>query len=167
MTAVNVKLGDVGPRWTEACQQAVKDLNAIFSRQSVPVTLSTSGTSGPTISVKTDPSILGTAVHGNTSAETTESGKFLGAEVRLPVKVVINSPKGVREAGVGILEVIAAHEFVHALGQSAHNSHLMAQTMSKLLGDRPAGDKLQAGAITMPPLQLAPKTIEDLKAIWK
>jgi hypothetical protein len=166
MTAINVKLGDIGPQWTKACRQAVKDLNEVFKRKGVGVSLSASGTSGPTISVTTDPGILGTAVHGNTSAETTESGRFLGAEVRLPVKVVINSPKGVREAGLGVLEVIAAHEFVHALGQTVHNSHLMAQTMTKLLGDRPAGDKLQAGAIKMPPLQLAQETIDELKSIW-
>ena len=166
MTSVNVKLGDIGPQWTTACKQAVSDLNDLFKRKGVDVTLSASGASGPTISVSTDPGILGTAVHGKTSAETTGAGKLLGAKVRLPVKVVINSPKGIRDAGPGILEVIVAHELVHALGQAVHNSHLMGQTMTKSLGDSPAGDKLQTGAIKMPPLQLAQETVDALKSIW-
>lgn len=167
MPTVNVKLGKIGPSWTKACSQAVKDLNALFKRKGVDVTLSTSGAGkGPTISVSTDPGILGTAVHGKTSAETNDAGKLLGAAVRLPVKVVINSPSGMRDAGPGILEVIAAHEFVHALGQEVHNSHLMAQTMTKMLGNRPAGDKLQAGATQLPPLQLADESIDQLKGLW-
>ena len=166
MTDVGVSFGEVGPDWAKACRQAVKDLNELFSRKGIAVVLSTGGTSGPTISVRTDPGILGTAVHGNTTAETTTSGRLLRAEVRLPVKVVINTPSGIRAAGPGVLEVIAAHELVHALGRTPHDSHLMAQTMSKRLGDGPAGDRLQAGGITMPPLQLAQATIDELKSIW-
>lgn len=163
---VNVKLGNLGPAWKQACTQAVADLNTLFKRKGVEVSLALSGGRGPTISIETDPAILGTAVHGNTSAETTESGKLLGATIRLPVKVIINTPRGVRDAGPGILEVIVAHEFVHALGQAEHNSHLMAQTMTKLAGDRAKGDKLQAGAVQLPPLQLAEDSIDLLKSLW-
>jgi hypothetical protein len=63
-------------------------------------------------------------------------------------------------------EVIAAHEFVHALGHAPHNSHLMAQTLNKVLGDRAAGDKLKAGAVAMPPLQLSDESVAMLKGIW-
>jgi hypothetical protein len=126
MAAVNVKLGDIGSHWTTACKQAVKDLNLLFRRKGIEVTLALNG-AGPTIAVMTDPGILGTAVHGKTSAETTGAGKLLRAEVRLPVKLTINTPKGIRDAGTGMAEVIAAHEFVHALGHVPHNSHLMAQ----------------------------------------
>jgi len=166
MATVNVKIGDVGSHWKKACQDAVKDLNSLFKRKGIDVVLSTSGASGPTITVRTDPGILGTAVHGKTSAETTGSGQLVRAEVRLPVKVVINTPKGVRNAGPGILEVIAAHEFVHALGHADHNSHLMGQTMTKMLGNSAAGDKLQAGSVLMPPLQLADDSVDQLKSLW-
>jgi predicted Zn-dependent protease len=166
MATVTVKLGDIGPRWIAACKQAVTDLNTLFKRAGVAVTLSTTGGSGPTILVKTDPGILGTAVHGRTSAATSSSGTLLSAEVRLPVSVVINTPAGLRDAGPGILEVIAAHEFIHALGQAAHNSHLMAQTMTKVAGNSAAGDKLHAGSTPLPPLQLAAGSIEQLKALW-
>lgn len=166
MASVNVKLGDIGSSWTNACRQAVSDLNALFKRHGIGVSLATGGATGTTITVKTDPGILGTAVHGRTTAETTDSGKLLRAEIRLPLKLTINTPKGIRDAGPGIAEVIAAHEFVHALGHAPHNSHLMAQTMTKQMGDRAAGDKLKAGAITMPPLELSPESIEELKAIW-
>jgi hypothetical protein len=157
--------GDIGSHWTAACKQAVKDLNLLFRRKGINVALALNG-AGPTISVKTDPGILGTAVHGKTSAETDDAGRLRRAEVRLPVKLTINTPKGVRDAGTGMAEVIAAHEFVHALGHEPHNSHLMAQTLTKVMGDRAAGDKLQAGAVTMPPLELSDDSVAMLKQIW-
>jgi hypothetical protein len=115
MAAVNVKLGNVGPHWTTACKQAVSDLNSLFLRKGIKVKLALNG-AGPTIAVRTDPGILGSSVHGRTSAETDGAGQLLGAEVRLPVKLTINAPTGVRDAGTGMAEVIPAHEFVHALG---------------------------------------------------
>ena len=165
MAAVNVKLGDIGSQWTTACKQAVSDLNSLFRRKGIEVALALNG-AGPTITVRTDPGILGTAVHGRTSAETNGAGKLLRAEVRLPVKLTINTPKGMRDAGTGMAEVVAAHEFVHALGHAPHTSHLMAQTLYKVLGDRAAGDKLKAGAVAMPPLQLSDESVEMLKGIW-
>lgn len=165
MAAVNVKLGDIGSHWTTACKQAVSDLNLLFRRKGIEVALALNG-AGPIITVKTDPGILGTAVHGQTSAETNGAGQLLRAEVRLPVKLTINTPTGIREAGTGMAEVIAAHEFVHALGHDPHNSHLMAQTLNKVLGDRAAGDKLKAGAVAMPPLQLSDESVAMLKGIW-
>ena len=165
MAAVNVKLGDVGSHWTTACKQAVSDLNSLFRRKGIEVALALNG-AGPIITVKTDPGILGTAVHGQTSAETNGAGQLLRAEVRLPVKLTINTPTGIRDAGTRMAEVIAAHEFVHALGHAPHNSHLMAQTLNKVLGDRAAGDKLKAGAVAMPPLQLSDESVAMLKGIW-
>ena len=141
------------------------DLNLLFRRKGIEVTLAING-AGPTIAVKTDPAILGTLVHGKTSAETNDAGKLLRAEVRLPVKLTINTPNGVRDAGTGYAEVIAAHEFVHALGHAPHNSHLMAQTFSKSPGDRAAGDKLTAGGVSLPPLDLSTESVDQLKSLW-
>ena len=42
----------------------------------------------------------------------------------------------------------------------------MAQTLHKVMGDRPAGDRLKAGAELMPPLQLAEDSVALLKEIW-
>jgi hypothetical protein len=166
MAAVGVKLdSNIGTLWTSACRQAVHDLNTLFRHKGVAVTLALNG-AGPRISVRTDPGIAGTAVHGRTSAETDGAGKLIRADVRLPVKLTINSPRGIRDAGAGMAEVIAAHELVHALGHEPHNTHLMAQTLQKVLGDRAAGDKLQAGSVAMPPLQLSDESIEMLKGIW-
>jgi hypothetical protein len=165
MAAVNVKLGDIGSHWTAACKQAVHDLNLVFRRKGIQVSLAVNG-AGPVISVRTDSSIIGTAVHGKTNAELDGAGKMLRADVRLPVKLTINSPKGIRDAGLGMAEVIAAHELVHALGHTPHNSHLMTQTFNKVLGDNAAGDKLQAGGVAMPPLQLSDETVDMLKGIW-
>jgi hypothetical protein len=165
MASVNVKLGDIGSHWTAACKQAVHDLNLVFRRKGIQVSLAVNG-AGPVISVRTDSSIIGTAVHGKTNAELDGAGKMIRADVRLPVKLTINSPKGIRDAGLGMAEVIAAHELVHALGHTPHNSHLMTQTFNKVLGDNAAGDKLQAGGVAMPPLQLSDETVDMLKGIW-
>lgn len=166
MTTVSVQLGNLGSIWTKPCQKAVTALNELFRRNNVNVALAIGGSSTPAITVRTDSSIQGTAVHGRTTAETTGAGQLLRAEVRLPVNVTINTPQGVRDAGPGILEVIAGHEFVHALGHATHNSHLMGQTMYKEMGDNAAGDRLKTGAVRMPPLSLSPQSVSDLKAIW-
>ena len=160
MAAVSVKLDQVGSYWTAACKEAVKDLNALFRRKGIEVALALDG-AGPIITVRTDSAILGSLVHGQTSAETDGAGRLRKAEVRLPVKLTINTPKGVRDAGTGMAEVVAAHELVHALGHEPHNSHLMGQTLHKVMGDRPAGDRLKAGAVAMPPLELSDELGRD------
>src|SRR5262249_50884880 len=166
MASVAVKLdSSIGSHWSIACRQAVSDLNALFRRKGIAVILALNG-AGPIISVKTDPAIAGTAVHGRTSAETDGTGSLTPPNARLPIKRPNNPPKGIGDAGAGMAEVIAPHEFVHALGHEPHNTHLMAQTLNKMLGDRAAGDKLQAGAVAMPPLQLSDDSIEMLKGIW-
>src|SRR5262249_36479437 len=73
MVTVAVKLGNIGAHWTTACKQAVSDLNQLFRRKGIAVTLAVNG-AGPIISVRTDPAIAGTAVHGKTSAETDGAG---------------------------------------------------------------------------------------------
>ena len=165
MAAVSVRLGSIGPHWTAACKHAVTNLNLLFRRRGSGWRWRSTAPARSSASC-TDPGILGTLVHGRTSAETDGGGRLLRAEVRLPVRLTINTPNGIREAGVGMAEVVAAHEFVHALGHEPHNSHLMAQTMHKAMGDRPADDKLQAGAAAMPPLQLSDESVEILKGIW-
>ena len=166
MTTVSVQLVDVGSHWSRACEKAVITLNDLFRRNSVPVALAIGRSSVPIITVKIDRSIQGNAVHGRTTAESNATGRLLRAVVGLPVTVTINTPQGVRDAGAGVLEVIAGHEFVHALGHSSHNSQLMGQTMYKELGDNAAGDKLRSGGVKMPPLTLASDSLVQLKAIW-
>ena len=167
MKNVSVTLTRLGSNWSKPCLQAVKDLNILFKISGIRVVLSTTGSQRPNITVKTDVSIKGNAVHGRTSATINDAGQLMKAEISLPPKVTINTPSGVRDAGPGIYEVIAAHEFVHALGDTPHTSHLMAQTMYKVMGDNAAKDKLKGGGIKMPPLKLSPQTITTLKGIWK
>ena len=166
MATVYVDLGGLDSKWTKACQKAITDLNTLFGRNSIKVALTTKGPQALAITVMTDPSIQGTALHGRTSAETDASGRMLRATVRLPVNVTINTPGGVRDAGVGILEVIAAHEFVHALGHAPHNSLLMTQTVYKEPGDNAGGDILRAGSVRMPPLLLSAESINILTTGW-
>jgi hypothetical protein len=165
MNKMYVNLSGIGATWMKPCQNAVTHLNALFKSNQIDVML-VLGSTAPLITVRTDPSIQGTAVHGNTTAETSGSHGVLRALVRLPSNVTINTPQGIRGAGAGVLEVIAAHEFVHALGHAPHNSHLMGQTVYKEAGDKPAGDKLKLAGVWMPPLSLSGDSIDILKSIW-
>ena len=166
MAMVYVDLGGLDSKWTKACQKAITDLNTLFRRNGIKVVLTTKGPQASAITVETDPSIQGTALHGRTSAETGPSGRMLRSTIRLPVNVTINTPGGIRDAGAGILEVIAAHEFVHALGHAPHNSLLMTQTVYKEPGDSAGGDTLRAGSARMPPLLISPESIDILTAVW-
>jgi hypothetical protein len=166
MAMVYVDLGGLDSKWSKASEKAITDLNSLFRRNSINVVLTTKGPQALAITVKTDPSIQGTALHGRTTAETDPSGKMLRSTVRLPVNVTINSPGGIRDAGVGILEVIVAHEFVHALGHEPHNSLLMTQTVYKEPGDNAGGDILRAGSVRMPPLLISPESVAILAPLW-
>ena len=42
----------------------------------------------------------------------------------------------------------------------------MGQTLDKVMNDRAAGDKLRAGSVSLPPLQLSDESVEILKGIW-
>jgi hypothetical protein len=165
MAAVYVDLGSIGPKWPAACRTAVAHLNKLFKQNSIGVSLALIGQGGPRIMVQTDASITGT-LHGHTQTQTI-SGQLQSAVVTLPVKASINTPQGVREAGAGVLEVIVAHEFVHALGQVKHStSNLMCSPMMPVPGNSPSGDLLQANGVNLPPIALASDTIQLLQSLW-
>lgn len=157
--------GHIGAAWTTAFGQAITHLNALFRRERLGINLSQTS-EGPVITVRVDSSIGTTAVHGQATTETTTAGRLVRSEVRLPVQIEINTPRGMRGAGPGIYEVVAAHELVHSLGHSGHNTQLMAQTFQKVMGGTPAGDGLQAGSVILPPLQLSADSVSLLRGIW-
>jgi hypothetical protein len=167
MRRVSVKIKGLPAEWASACRHAVADLNTQFKKKHINVVLEAEGVTGPVVSIRIDPSIAGTAVHGKTLAEFDgASGLLLNAEVRLPVEVLMSTPARLRNAGAGVLEVIAGHEFVHALGHEPHNTHLMSQTMYKEAGDRPAQDRLRGGTLYLPPLALSDDSIALLQSVW-
>jgi hypothetical protein len=166
MATVFVDLQGLDSKWTNACRKAETELNTLFKRNGINVVLTLKGPQALSITVITDPSIQGTAVHGRTSAETDASGRMLRSTVRLPVNVSISTPGGIRDAGMGPFEVIAAHEFVHALGHEPHNSMLMTRTWNKEPGDNAAGDILRGTGVKMPPIMLSPESISILQGIW-
>lgn len=177
MTNVSVNLNKAGS-WKKPCLEAVSDLNSLFKKHKVNISLTQKGSKDPSIQVRIDASIKG-ITHGTTRTMM-RGGRLWHSEVGLPSpeKVIISTPAGVRRAGNGILEVIAAHELVHALGHTvpAHNSHLMAQTLEMDYGDSAAGDKARVVRVvdgkkkygaTMPALQLSPASVAQLKKVWK
>jgi hypothetical protein len=166
MPSVLVNLSGAGPYWTQPCRDAVTHLNALFHRHHINVSLTLAGTNhAATITVTPDPSLQGLLVHGRTQARF-NGNTLLSADVKLPPQVQINTPRALRDAGNGVREVIAAHEFVHALGQNGHDSDLMTQTWQKEAGSNAAGDRLRAGAHAMPPLVLSGDTVNVLKGRW-
>lgn len=166
MATVRVTLdSQIGAAWMGAFERAITNLNALFRRERAAIVLSQTS-EGPVISVRVDSSIGTTAVHGQATTETTTAGRLVRSEVRLPVQIEINTPRGMRGAGPGVYEVVAAHELVHSLGHAGHNSHLMAQTFQKVMGDTPAGDRLQANTVILPPLRLSDDSVSLLRGIW-
>ena len=155
----------LGATWTHAFRQAITRLNTLFNHGTVGVTLSLTG-SGPVITVATDASIAVTIVHGKSHTETDLSGRLLKSEVRVPVRIVISTPRAVRPAGPGIYEVVAAHELVHSLGHNSHNTHLMSQTFQTVAGTSAAGDRLQVSSGMLPPIQLSDESMGVLKGRW-
>jgi hypothetical protein len=160
---VAVKLIDLPSDWTGACRHATTVLNGVFSKKHINVVLEANGHSGPIISVRVDPSIVG--LHGHTTAQSINN-VLTSADVNLPGRPLVSTPAAVRNAGSGALQVIAAHEFVHALGQTDHDSALMTWKMDVAFGDTPGQDKLRAGAILLPPIVLSEDTISLLQSIW-
>ena len=160
---IAVKLKDLPPEWATACRHATTLLNGIFTKKHINVVLEADGHTGPIISVQIDPSIVG--LHGHTTANSINN-VLTDAEVNLPGKPLVSTPASVRNAGSGALQVIAAHEFVHALGQTGHDSHLMTWKMDVAAGDKPGQDKLRAGAVLLPPIVLSDDTITLLRSIW-
>lgn len=160
---VAVKLKDLPSEWASACRHATTALNAVFRSKQINVVLQADGHAGPIISVRVDPNIV--ALHGHTSAES-NNAVLTTADVNLPGKPLVSTPASVRNAGSGVLQVIAAHEFVHALGQTGHDSHLMTWKMDVAAGDSPSQDRLRAGALLLPPIILSDDSISLLQSIW-
>src|SRR5262245_13125652 len=85
MATVSVDLSGLDSYWVKSCKQAASDLNHLFKKSGISVVLTVGGSTGPTITVQTDPAIVGTALHGRTTATTSGSGQLQSAVVRLPV----------------------------------------------------------------------------------
>ena len=160
---VAVKLRDLPSEWAGACRHAITTLNGVFRTKHINAVLEADGHTGPTISVRVDPSIVG--LHGHTTAESS-NGVLTAADVHLPGNPLVSTPARVRKPGSGVLQVIAAHEFVHALGQTDHDSHLMTWQMDVAAGDTPSQDKLRAGALLLPPIVLSEDSVSLLQSIW-
>ena len=160
---VAVKLKELPSDWASACRHATTVLNGIFKAKHINVVLEADGNTGPIISVQADPSIVG--LHGHTTAES-NNNMLTAADVHLPGNPLVSTPARVRKPGSGVLQVIAAHEFVHALGQTDHDSHLMTWKMDVAADNTPSGDKLRAGAILLPPIILSEDSIALLRSIW-
>ena len=149
-----VTLSALPSEWRKASRSAIKDLNALFRRAGIPLLLAEAGSPrAMTIRVKVDAAMSGFLTHGKTSTVSDPSTRRpIRADVRVPTVVMIKTPRKPRPYGPGVLKVIIAHEFVHALGHDAHNSHLMTDRPTAEMGDSPRHDVLRAGSVRLPPI---------------
>jgi hypothetical protein len=98
MASASSSVGDIGSQWTTSLQAGGAQPQPALQSASKSACHSGDQWRGPDDQCETDLSILGTLVHGKTSAETNGAGQRQHAEVRLPVKLSINTPKGVQPA---------------------------------------------------------------------
>lgn len=114
----------------------------------------------------------GGRLHGRTR-QVQRDGGMEKAYVYLPAQPLINTPKGRRPVGPGVLLVIGVHEFVHACGltDAEHSAEDLFQGNPTVdSGRSSAQDRVmgqRAGqTVWMPALFLSPVTAKRIKDNW-
>jgi hypothetical protein len=177
--------------WAHVFREALHDFNLLSSANRLGIKLVTSkqppeGDSGSNISVQTADGAI-SAAYGDTTRAGDFDGKRLHgltllfsrqpenvlekAFIYLPAQPRVNTPKGLRPAGAGVMKVIAAHELLHACGleNANHSSDDLFQGMPRVdAGDTARDDKvlIGTGPKTMPPLFLGGSTAKNIKDLW-
>jgi hypothetical protein len=176
-----------GAAWRTAVAAAIRELNGLFQSRSVGVTLTTGESAVVVVALSTGSytfNVDGTdhtgtlrtdILHGVTRSIDRITGNDRNREkayIFLPANPRVN-PRAARSRTVGepVMRVIAAHEFLHALGLDAHDramEGLLAGSWSLNEGRRAADDTVTpfGGSATLPPLALSGDTVTRLKATW-
>jgi len=191
---LTVFLGEtVTGQWASVMSEAIRDFNALSRIKGLGVTLVTAseapaarGGGGADVAValgsgNITASYEGTVTTGNFDGSTMHGqtlqykidNRIEKAFVFLPAAPLINTPRGRRPVGPGVMKVIAIHEFVHACGLSnaEHSTDDLFQGFPQVdPGDNAAGDRvrIQSGrSMTwMPPLVMAANTVRRIKSVW-
>jgi hypothetical protein len=115
----------------------------------------------------------GSRIHGITLQYQIDN-KIEKAFIFLPDAPMVNTPRGVRAVGAGVMKIIAVHEFVHACGLSnaEHSTDDLFQASPQVdPGITAAGDRvrIESGGNMrwMPPLVLSQTTARLIQRVWQ
>jgi hypothetical protein len=177
--------------WAHIFRDALHDFNLLSSTHRLGVTIALSKRAsneqeGVNLSVQTADGPIsasygsatrtgnfdGTRLHGLTLLFSRQPENVLEkAYIYLPSQPKVNTPKGLRPAGAGVMKVIAVHELFHACGleNANHSSDDLFQGTPRVdAGDTAKGDRvlIGTGPKAMPPLYLSGTTAKSIKDLW-
>ncbi len=185
-------LNSVTGPWMAAVQAAVHEFNALSHRHRLGVTYVATGqaatdTGGANITIATangavsfnysgrhETSMNGRALHGSTLLISQPNGPIEKAFMFLPNQPMINTPRGLRPAGAGVMKVIVFHELIHGCG--LHDRDHTTEDVfngfpSADPGSTPARDRIQitvGGQYRfMPPILFSAVTVGKIIPLWR
>lgn len=177
--------------WPVAVKDAVKEFNGLSRQHKLgvlfaPTDEAPSERGGAAINIATgngkvefsyggkhSTSINGTGLQGLTQLVSVNDS-IEKAFMFLPAMPMVNTPKGRRPIGVGVMKAIAVHELIHACG--LHNSDHTEDDIfngypSVDYGHTPAQDRLQIRSKGryrfMPPLLFSAATAAKIRRLWR
>jgi hypothetical protein len=184
---LNIDAASVHGVWHTAISTAIRELNTLFSSNNVNVSLAvanpavvkvaltTGSYSFPVNGVNQTGTLRTDILHGVTRSLDLQLGRNTTRQqafVFLPQHPKTNpQARNSREVGEPVMRVIAAHEFLHALGLDVHDpsfNGLFAGSWTLNEGGRASSDTVSpfGGSAKLPPLILSGDTISRLQALW-
>ncbi len=185
-------LNSVVGLWLTAVQDAVREFNGLSRQHRLGVTYVQSPTAptdtgGANISIATgagsvtfnyagshQTTIDGQGLQGQTLRVSRQNGPTEKAFVFLPNQPMINTPRGIRATGTGVMKVIALHELIHGCGldDSDHTpSDVFNGFPSVEPGPVAAQDRIQlmvGGRYrSMPPILFSGITAIKIRQLWQ
>ena len=186
-STLTIEATGVHGTWSVAIGAAIRELNSLFTSNSVNVSLVTGSPAQVTIALTAGPytfpanganqsgTLRTDILHGATRSIDIQLGKNISrdhAYIFLPQHPRANPQvQSSREVGEPVMRVIVAHEFLHALGLDAHDpslNGLFAGTWTPNTQGKPSADTVSpfGSSTKLPPLILSGDTISRLQALW-
>ena len=184
-------LNSITGLWLTAIQEAVREFNNLSSQHNLGVKFvqtndAPTDTGGANVAIATgngtvsynflgsrQTNVRGSGLHGSTLLINRPNSLLEKAFVFLPAQPIINTPRGQRPTGAGVMKVIALHELIHATG--LHNSD---HTNEDVFNGHPttdpgrnaAADRIQItvnrGYRFMPPIIFSSITARKVRNLW-
>jgi hypothetical protein len=187
---LTIYMGALAGSWGHVFREALHEFNVLSSAHKLGVSITESkhppdDKAGANVSVQTASGPISASYDNETRSEDFDGGRLHGrtllfwrdpgnvvekAFIYLPSQPRVNTPKGQRPVGAGVMKVIAAHELLHACGldDADHSGNLFQANPRVNPGDGAAGDKvlIGMGPKSMPPLLLDGATVKNIKDLW-